>query len=172
MKMAGKSKRWPVCLAALDEKERAQYVGAALTSMKTGQSLRAFCIQNNVPYASMWELLNPEGGDNSAYARAREIGTHYMADECIDIIDEVERIEPPFYEGVDPKLLELGFSKTGPILTVDDKRKLAMARIDTRLRLIGKWNPKDYGDKRQVEHSGKLSVDQALDALDDDDDSD
>ena len=26
--------------------------------------------------------------------------------------------------------------------------------IDTRLRLIGKWNPKAYGDKIVAEHTG------------------
>ena len=53
--------------------------------------------------------------------RAREKGTHQLADECIAIADD-------------------------PMLDPNDKR----IRIDTRLRLIGKWNAKKYGDK--VEH--------------------
>jgi len=35
-----------------------------------------------------------------------------------------------------------------------DKR----VRIDTRLRLIGMWNRKDYGAKQEVEHKGGVTV--------------
>ncbi|HXD37446.1 MAG TPA: hypothetical protein VN624_12375, partial [Rhodanobacter sp.] len=31
-------------------------------------------------------------------------------------------------------------------------------RIDTRLKLLAKWDPKRYGDKQQLEHSGTLSL--------------
>ena len=53
--------------------------------------------------------------------RAREDGTNVLAEECIEIADDT-------------------------ILNPQDKR----IRIDTRLRLIGKWNSKRYGDK--IEH--------------------
>ena len=56
-------------------------------------------------------------------ARAREHGTNVMADQCITIADD-------------------------PTLDPNDKR----IRIDTRLRLIGKWNAKKYGDKVSMEH--------------------
>ena len=46
-----------------------------------------------------------------------------LADECISIADN-------------------------PTLDPNDKR----IRIDTRLRLIGKWNAKKYGDKIAMEH--------------------
>lgn len=61
--------------------------------------------------------------------RAREKGTHLMADECIAIADD-------------------------PMLEPHDKR----IRIDTRLRLIGKWNSKRYGDKVEVEQTGTTEV--------------
>lgn len=61
--------------------------------------------------------------------RARIDGTHYMADDCIKIADQ---------DGLDPA----------------DKR----IRIDTRLRLIGKWNRKVYGEKQEVEHSGAVTL--------------
>ena len=52
-----------------------------------------------------------------------------MAEECIDISDDPE---------LDPQ----------------DKR----VRIDTRLRLIGKWNAKRYGDKIEHEVSGEVDI--------------
>jgi hypothetical protein len=35
-----------------------------------------------------------------------------------------------------------------------EHRKL---RIDTRLKLLAKWNPKKYGDKQAIEHSGEVT---------------
>ena len=49
---------------------------------------------------------------------ARESGTDVLADECIRIADD-------------------------PNISPNDKK----VRIDTRLRLIGKWNAKRYGDR-------------------------
>ena len=53
--------------------------------------------------------------------RARGDGTNVLAEECLSIADD-------------------------PVLDPQDKG----VRIDTRLRLIGKWNAKKYGDK--IEH--------------------
>jgi hypothetical protein len=69
-----------------------------------------------------WEKANEEFRELSAYAR--EIGTHHIADDCLNIADD-------------------------PTLEPQDKR----VRIDTRLRLIGKWNAKRYGDAVQMKHT-------------------
>ena len=39
--------------------------------------------------------------------------------------------------------------------------------IDTDLKLLAKWDPKRFGDKQQVEHSGNIGIGSALDALPD-----
>ncbi len=128
-----------------------------MQSLATGQSLRRFCIANRLPYASVWELLNPVGGDNSAYARAREVGTHYLADECLDIADNLmEDAHAALldvlktareYAGVDPALLDaMGVQPP----QISDLVSVAKVRIDTRKRLIGKWNPKVYGDRQTL----------------------
>ena len=62
--------------------------------------------------------------------RAKETGTHHMADDCIRIADD---------KTLDPQ----------------DRR----IRIDTRLRLIGQWNRAIYGAHTKTEHSGKVDVD-------------
>ena len=60
-----------------------------------------------------------------ATARARKLGTHYLAGESLTIADD---------------------------LSIDPQHKRVM--VDTRLRLIGKWNRKDYGDKVLNEVTG------------------
>jgi hypothetical protein len=133
--------------------ERNAIIEGALISLATGQSLLGFCKTNKLPYVTVWDWLNPEDADNSAYVRAREVGTHYLAEECLDIADDLNRKNPGVPEGVDSALVE--FSEDGsPEMPVEDRVKVAKVRIDTRLRLIGKWNQRTYGDKVTQEHTG------------------
>ena len=90
-----------------------------------GDPLAKICADDDMPaYSTVrkWEAENPEFSALSA--RAKVDGTHYMADQCIEIADG----------NGDPA----------------DKR----IRIDTRLRLIGKWNRKVYGDSQTLKHTG------------------
>lgn len=92
--------------------------------LSTGETLLKISQDEHMPCLRTllrWEVENPEYCHLST--RARENGTHVMADQCISIADD-------------------------PTLDPNDKR----IRIDTRLRLIGKWNAKKYGDKIAMEH--------------------
>jgi hypothetical protein len=31
-------------------------------------------------------------------------------------------------------------------------------QVDTRLKLLAKWNPKKYGDRQQLDHGGNISI--------------
>lgn len=64
-------------------------------------------------------------------ARAKEDGTHFLGEDSLRIADD---------------------------LALDPQHKKIM--IDTRLRLIGKWNSKAYGDKVTQEHTGSVEVTQ------------
>lgn len=68
-------------------------------------------------------------------ARARESGCDALADECIEIADD-------------------------PTIDAADKR----IRIDTRIRLIGKWS-KRYSDKVTVETNSTVTHKYDLDSL-------
>lgn len=71
------------------------------------------------------ERFWPEFAARFHDARAR--GVHALAEECLEIADEVVR---------DP-------------VAVANKR----VRIDTRLRLAGKWLPRIYGDSTMLKHA-------------------
>jgi hypothetical protein len=91
-----------------------------------GRPLAKICADDEMPaYSTVrkWEAENP--AFSALSARAKVDGTHYMADECLEIAD----------------------GKGDPA----DKR----IRIDTRLRLIGKWNRHVYGDKLAHVGGGK-----------------
>jgi len=74
------------------------------------------------------------------YARAKEQQAEYMADEMMDIADEMPLTNP----------------MTGAIdsAAVQHQR----LRTETRKWLMGKLKPKKYGDKIDVEHSGKIGI--------------
>ena len=91
-----------------------------------------------------WEETEPHKG-NSVQARA--IGFHQLAEECIEIanmphIGETTTTNPDGTE----------FIKREDML---GHRRL---QIDTRMRLLGKWLPKIYGDKIEHEHKGSVNI--------------
>lgn len=87
-----------------------------------GKTLRSICAMPDMPcVTTIWLWEQKYPEFLKVSTRARENGTNVLAEECISIADD-------------------------PVLDPQDKR----IRIDTRLRLIGKWNAKKYGDK--IEH--------------------
>ena len=95
-----------------------------------------------------WRNEDPAFGD--LFARAREAGFDVIAEEALAIADA---------------------PKSGKIVTVDKDGKKVVTedmlghrklQVETRLKLLAKWSPKKYGDKIDVEHAGKVSLEQIL----------
>ena len=102
---------------------------AIIEKLCNGITLSAICAMEGMPSFDTiwtWRKRMPDFADDLAHAQ--RIGTHYLADDCIRIADD---------------------------MTIDPAHKRTM--IDTRLRLIGKWN-QYYSDKQQIEVTGKLDV--------------
>jgi hypothetical protein len=103
---------------------------AVIERLMQGRSLLSICRDKDIPsHATVlrWRKKYPDFDE--AIPRAREEGTHVLADQCLEIADNSD---------LDPQ----------------DRR----VRIDTRLRLIGKWNARNYGEKQQVEHTGGVNI--------------
>lgn len=96
-----------------------------------GEQLTKLCADPKMPGRSTvysWIDSDPEFAGRFRAARAR--GVHALAEQCLDIADE----------------------PTNDPVQVANKR----VRIDTRLRLAGKWLSSEYGDKLDVNHSGEV----------------
>lgn len=99
-----------------------EIVEAICLRLSHGETLQKICSDDDMPnYSTIWRWEQEDAEFCTLSAHAREIGTHYIADDCINIADN-------------------------PAIEPADKR----VRIDTRLRLIGKWNSKKYGDSTTV----------------------
>lgn len=104
-----------------------------------GRSLRSICRERELSESSVRRWIAKSDEAMAHSAHARELGCDALADECLEIADE---------KGTDPA----------------EKR----IRIDTRLRLIGKWSQR-YSDKLTVQNNttvthkhdlGSLSTDE------------
>jgi hypothetical protein len=92
-----------------------------------GETLLRICQDDDMPNrATVWRWMQENEELRNISARAREDGSFALADECLKIADD---------EKLDPK----------------DKR----VRIDTRVRLMGFFNRKQFGDKLEVD--GKVA---------------
>ena len=95
---------------------------AILDKLAEGVPMKVICRAGDMPcYMSVLRWQRKFPEFSDLVARAKIDGTHARADECIEIADD-KRADPA------------------------DRR----VRIDTRLRLIGKWNSRVYGEKMAV----------------------
>jgi hypothetical protein len=74
-------------------------------------------------------------GLSVAIARAREIGYDAIAEDCLRIADDASN--------------DWMETEHGPRLNAEHVQRSKL-RIETRLKLLAKWNPKKYGERVQV----------------------
>lgn len=102
-----------------------------------GETLRSICRSEHMPAWRTvydWQLAHEEF--SAAYARARDLGTDAIAEQTLEIVDEdPERIVSEQGTRVDSGYVQ--WQKN---------------RVEQRLKLLAKWNPKRYGDR--LEHVG------------------
>lgn len=104
--------------------------------LAAGRSLLSVCKEAGLSYeaAKNWERDIEEHRTNSL--RAREIGCHAMAEQCLEIADDARNDWMETHGAGD-----VGYKVNG------ENIQRSRLRIDTRMRLLGKWLPKVYGEK-------------------------
>lgn len=99
-----------------------------------GEQLTKLCADPKMPARStVYSWIESDAEFAGRFHAARARGVHALAEQCIDIADE----------------------------PVDKDDSVAVAnkrvRIDTRLRLAGKWLAKEYGDKLDVNYNAEVT---------------
>lgn len=110
--------------------------------LSRGEPLAAICRDEGMPAdRTVRDWIEQKSEVSAAIARAREAGEDWLAAECLAIADTPE-------VGVETTTKANGDTETreGDML---GHRKL---RIDTRLKLLAKWNPKKWGDRMALDH--------------------
>lgn len=117
----------------------ADHAESIVAWISEGNTLRDWCRQNKIHYSTVYLWMEKDENFAQRIARARETGHDVIAEQCFDIADEVPPIDAN--------------GKTDAGYVAWQKN-----RIWTRTQLLAKWNPKKYGDKVGVEHSGGMSL--------------
>lgn len=105
--------------------------------LSKGEPLAAICRDDHMPHPStVRDWMEAREDVSRAIARGREDGEDWLMAECLNIADS--RTEKTTFGGFDGGHIQ--------------EKKL---RIETRLKLLAKWNPKKYGDKLDVTSGGE-----------------
>lgn len=127
-----------------------EVVEAICERLSAGEPLAAICRDEGMPgLRTVYDWM--EDADVSArIARAREVGEEHLLSECLEIADDGRRDYVP--------------NEDGREVVDHDHIQRSKLRIETRLKLLAKWNPKKWGDKTTAE----LTIKRATEELGDD----
>lgn len=122
-----------------------QKAKSIIEQLSDGVPLRVICRQEGMPaWRTVYDWIAKDEDLAAHIARARELGYDAIAEECLDIADdgsndyvEKERDDGSTYEALNSEHIQ--------------RSKL---RIETRLKLLAKWNPKKYGERLDLGNAG------------------
>jgi len=115
-------------------KKTPERIEAILQGLSRGTPLTVICRNIGCDDNTVRDWMKTDEELSSAIARARELGFDAIASEALDLIDA----EPARVEGrIDPGHVQW-----------------KKAQVDTRLKLLAKWDPKRYGEKTQTAITG------------------
>lgn len=119
--------------------------------LSKAEPLTVICADDHMPHDNTvrdWMKARPEF--SGAIACAREAGWDKLAKECLEIADATEH--------------DTVTGERGQELANTEWISRSKLRVETRLKLLAKWDPKRYGEKQQVEHSGSMTLEQLVKA--------
>lgn len=124
----------------------------AVDWVSEGQTLADFCRLPGMPNASTiydWMLKDSEFQER--FARARACGYDMIAQDCIRIADTPNEM---YEESITDESGSTG-AKVSTKRTRRDALNHRRLQVETRLKLLSKWDPKRYGDVLKAQLTGK-----------------
>jgi len=128
-----------------------ELVDTILGRMAKGESLSAICREPGMPDIGTvldWQDRHPEFLQR--YTRARELQAMTLVEGIFEIADDGTN--------------DFETDDDGKRIVNHDHIARSRLRVDTRKWFASKVLPKLYGDKQQLEHSGKLSLENLVTA--------
>lgn len=115
--------------------------------LASGRTVIDYCEQDGKPKDwSVYQHIAKDEATVTRIAHARAQGADRIAEEALRIANTPQ-------EGV-----TITVDKDGRKEVREDMLGHRKLQVDTRLRLLAKWNSGRYGDSHKVEHSGKVEV--------------
>lgn len=113
-----------------------------------GEPLRAICRSDGMPaWRTVYDWMEADADLAARFARARVTGFDAIAEDCLVIANTPE----------------LGVIRTvKPDGAIEERQEDMLGhrklQIETRLKLLAKWDPKRYGEKIEHEHKGAVTL--------------
>jgi len=118
---------------------------AILDWISSGETLREFCRKEGAPnWRTVYVWLEQNESFRTRFARARDLGADAIAEQALHIADTP-------LTGYRTEESE----QFGKKVVTEDMLGHRKLQIETRLKLLAKWNPKKYGDRIDVNHGGQ-----------------
>ena len=115
--------------------------------LSDGIPLRQICRENEgfPAWRTVYDWMWRDAELSTAIARARDIGYDALAEECLYISDNIQMGKK--------KVFTSGAKKDEDSVTVTEEDMLGHRKlqIETRLKLLAKFNPKKYGEYKAAE---------------------
>lgn len=114
-----------------------------LGRLSKGEPLTSICRDDHMPgYQTVADWRDSVPGFSVDFARARDEGFDAIAAETMDIADDGSR---------DYKAIS---DREGNTLYVPDQDVIQRSklRVETRFKLLSKWDPKRYGERVELRH--------------------
>lgn len=113
--------------------------------LSLGEPLAQICRDKHIPCPStIRRWADKDESISLLIARARDDGFDYIAADCFNIADD----------GTNDYMQSLDSDGAMAFKLNGEHIQRSKLRIDTRLKLLAKWNPKKYGDNATLKHSG------------------
>ena len=110
--------------------------------LSVGEPLAQICRDKGMPgLSTVYDWQSADKDISGRFARAREAGFDQIAQDALDIADDGSRDYKP--------------SEDGRELPDHDHIQRSKLRVETRLKLLAKWDPKRYGERIAQELTGK-----------------
>lgn len=149
---------------ARPSKKTAKLVQAIVERLSEGEPLAQICRDEGMPAArTVREWQQTDEAVSAAIARAREEGFDAIAAECLRIADtpmpgkseKRELLGVLKHKDEDGKEQSMALPEAELVVTeerVEDMLGHRKLQIETRLKLLAKWDPKRYGDRLAADH--------------------
>lgn len=122
-----------------------ELVDEIIDRLSKGEPLAQICRDEHMPSrGSFYAWGKEDAALSERFARAREEGFDAIALQALEIADDGQR--------------DYAETEDGREIVNHDHIQRAKLRVETRLKLLAKWDPKRYGDRQQIEHSGEMGI--------------
>lgn len=135
---------------AYTQEQIAEFKAAVCERIANGESLRQILEEESMPASStVFKWLSEDAGFSEQYARAREAQADALFDEILEIADDGRN---DWMERKNQDDESIGWRENGEAM------RRSQLRVDARKWMASKLQPKKYGDKLELNHSGSIST--------------